>query len=210
MERCPCRTLFFSIQDAKIIVVSSVPLEAGLCLSSLFCSAAGVVAGVCGVGGGIIKGPLMLALGVRPEVATASSATMILATSLSATTVYAGLGAFSQVMDYALAMATVGFIATAVGQALLHVYTKRKMQGDGEEQGHQNSSVIIKIMATIMVISACTMGYAAALEVREVVKNPSLISKFGHICPPAKGDSAAAGPEFEDNIGCSNPMLLTI
>eukprot|EP00967_Tisochrysis_lutea_P149395 scaffold287106_cov18-Tisochrysis_lutea.AAC.1 len=31
-------------------------------------------------------------------------------------------------MDYALAMATLGFIATAVGQALLHVYTKKKMQ----------------------------------------------------------------------------------
>mmetsp|Transcript_13773 Transcript_13773/g.37210 ORF Transcript_13773/g.37210 Transcript_13773/m.37210 type:complete len:806 (+) Transcript_13773:143-2560(+) len=174
------------------------------------CSAAGVVAGVCGVGGGIIKGPLMLALGVRPEVATASSATMILATSLSATTVYAGLGTFSQVMDYALAMATLGFIATAVGQALLHVYTKKKMQrGSREEQGHRNSSVIIKIMATIMVISACTMGYAAVLEVHKVVKNPSLISKFGHICPQAKGDSSAADQGFEDDNG-SNSMFLTI
>ena len=56
-----------------------------------------MVAGVCGVGGGIIKGPLMLSLGVRPEVAAATSATMILATSCSATTVYAGLGAFKPV-----------------------------------------------------------------------------------------------------------------
>jgi uncharacterized membrane protein YfcA len=47
----------------------------------LYCSLAGVVAGMFGVGGGIVKGPLMLHLGVLPEVAAATSATMILFTS---------------------------------------------------------------------------------------------------------------------------------
>jgi uncharacterized membrane protein YfcA len=45
------------------------------------CSFAGVIAGMFGVGGGIVKGPLMLHLGVLPEVAAATSATMILFTS---------------------------------------------------------------------------------------------------------------------------------
>lgn len=44
----------------------------------------------------------LICAGVRPEVAAASSATMILATSLSATTVYAGLGAFSKVHEQRL------------------------------------------------------------------------------------------------------------
>jgi uncharacterized membrane protein YfcA len=35
-------------------------------------------AGLFGVGGGIIKAPLMLEMGVCPEVAAATSATMIL------------------------------------------------------------------------------------------------------------------------------------
>jgi hypothetical protein len=45
------------------------------------CSFAGLIAGMFGVGGGIVKGPLMLALGVLPEVAAATSATMILFTA---------------------------------------------------------------------------------------------------------------------------------
>ncbi len=40
------------------------------------CSFAGMAAGVFGVGGGIIKGPLMLEMGVLPEVAAATSATV--------------------------------------------------------------------------------------------------------------------------------------
>ena len=47
----------------------------------LWCSCAGIIAGMFGVGGGIVKGPLMLHLGVLPEVAAATSATMILFTS---------------------------------------------------------------------------------------------------------------------------------
>jgi uncharacterized membrane protein YfcA len=45
------------------------------------CSFAGVIAGMFGVGGGIVKGPLMLHLGSLPEVAAATSATMILFTA---------------------------------------------------------------------------------------------------------------------------------
>jgi uncharacterized membrane protein YfcA len=47
----------------------------------LLFSGAGVAAGLFGVGGGIVKGPLMLQLKVLPEVAAATSATMILFTS---------------------------------------------------------------------------------------------------------------------------------
>lgn len=44
----------------------------------LLCSLAGVFAGLFGVGGSIIKGPLMLELGVDPQVASATAATMSL------------------------------------------------------------------------------------------------------------------------------------
>lgn len=37
------------------------------------CSVAGLVAGLFGVGGGIVKGPLMLELGVRPDVSAVKS-----------------------------------------------------------------------------------------------------------------------------------------
>lgn len=40
-------------------------------------SLAGLIAGMFGVGGGIVKGPLMLEMGVLPDVAAATSATMM-------------------------------------------------------------------------------------------------------------------------------------
>lgn len=57
------------------------------------CSFAGLAAGTFGVGGGIIKGPLMLEMGVLPEVAAATSATMIFFTSASASVVFISFGA---------------------------------------------------------------------------------------------------------------------
>ena len=50
------------------------------------CMFAGVAAGLLGIGGGMVKGPLLLEMGVLPQVASATSATMILFTA-SATTI---------------------------------------------------------------------------------------------------------------------------
>jgi uncharacterized membrane protein YfcA len=36
----------------------------------MICSTAGLVAGLFGIGGGVVKGPLMLELGVAPDVST--------------------------------------------------------------------------------------------------------------------------------------------
>lgn len=52
------------------------------------CVVAGLFAGTFGVGGGIVKGPLMLEMGVGPQVAAASAACMILYTSAAASAAY--------------------------------------------------------------------------------------------------------------------------
>lgn len=80
----------------------------------LFCSVAGFVAGLFGIGGGIVKGPIMLALGVHPAVASATSACMILFTSFTATTSFMIFGLV--VPDYACFCLVMGFVATTVGQ----------------------------------------------------------------------------------------------
>ncbi|CAM9639347.1 unnamed protein product [Phaeothamnion confervicola] len=78
------------------------------------CFFAGFFAGLFGVGGGIVKGPLMLEMGVHPLVASASSACMILYTSFTATTSFWVFGLLK--MDYAVALFCVGVVATFVGQ----------------------------------------------------------------------------------------------
>merc|ERR1719486_1430829 len=58
----------------------------------LVCTSAGIFAGLFGVGGGIVKGPLMLEMGVQPAVASASAAAMILFTSASASVSFGVFG----------------------------------------------------------------------------------------------------------------------
>merc|ERR1712194_77680 len=87
------------------------------------CCLAGLFAGMFGVGGGIVKGPLMLAMGVHPSVASATSACMILFTSLTATTSFIVFGLM--IFDYSIACFIVGFIATFVGQVILNQMMKK-------------------------------------------------------------------------------------
>ncbi|KAJ1445674.1 hypothetical protein M885DRAFT_625964 [Pelagophyceae sp. CCMP2097] len=78
------------------------------------CFFAGMCAGLFGIGGGIVNGPLMLQLGVPAGVAAATTATMILLTAVIAATTFLTFGLVQA--DYALRLFAVGVAATAVGQ----------------------------------------------------------------------------------------------
>merc|ERR1711990_1011654 len=79
----------------------------------IICTLAGLFAGMFGIGGGIVKGPLMLEMGIIPEVSAATAAFMILYTAASATVSYA---AFGQVdWTYSALMFPIGIICTALG-----------------------------------------------------------------------------------------------
>ena len=85
----------------------------------LISTLAGFCAGMFGIGGGIIKGPLMLAMGVHPSVASATSACMILFTSFTATTTFSVYGLL--VHDYAVACVILGFLSTLLGQTIMNI-----------------------------------------------------------------------------------------
>lgn len=93
----------------------------------VFCTAAGFFAGMFGVGGGIVKGPLMLAMGVHPAVASATSACMIFFTSFVATTSFAVFGVLEH--EYSVFSCIVGFTATLVGQTTM-TYLVKKFKRD--------------------------------------------------------------------------------
>ena len=58
----------------------------------MICILAGFCAGMFGIGGGIVKGPLMLEIGVHPAVAAATTAVMIFFTAVVATTSFIAFG----------------------------------------------------------------------------------------------------------------------
>lgn len=118
-------------------------------LFPLGCILAGVVAGLFGVGGAIIAGPLMLEMGVVPEVASSSSALLVLYSSASATAKFA---LFDQIAwDWSVMLCGVAFVVTSVAQIYILGYVRRT--------GRQ--SIIVLCIATSVCLGACLMTYTA-------------------------------------------------
>lgn len=119
--------------------------------------------------GGIVKGPLMLEMGVLPDVAAATSATMILLTSASACMVYFTFGTLQY--DYAVVLAVCGFLTTLVGQ--LVVYKIIKLLG--------RRSIIVFAMALFMGMSSVVVVWQAA-KLTLVSARAHDLWHWGHIC----------------------------
>ena len=118
----------------------------------LLCCFAGFFAGMFGIGGGIVKGPLMLAMGVHPAVSAASSSCMILFTSLTATTSFLVFGLL--LTDYAVLCVAIGFLATYVGQVGLAVLMKR----------YKRNSLIAFSIGAVVLLSALLMTIQFIVE----------------------------------------------
>lgn len=112
---------------------------------------AGFVAGLFGIGGGIIKGPLMLALGVHPAVAAATSACMILFTSFTATSSFAVYGLLIE--DYAILCLIMGFVATLLGQVIMSMILEK----------YQHNSYIAFCIGCVVLLSAICMTLESAI-----------------------------------------------
>ncbi|WIA31149.1 hypothetical protein OEZ86_001161 [Tetradesmus obliquus] len=135
------------------------------------CSSAGLVAGLFGIGGGVVKGPLMLELGVPPDVAAATSATMIMFTAGSACVVYSRFGQI--LADYGAILVAFGFCTTLCSQLL--TFALIKMIG--------RRSVIVFMMVTLMSIACGIMYVQSGLVTRELLQNPGELGRFGRLCP---------------------------
>lgn len=119
------------------------------------CCLAGFFAGMFGIGGGIVKGPLMLAMGVHPAVSSASSACMILFTSFTATTSFVVFGLL--VWDYGWICLVVGFVATLVGQIGLSYLMKK----------YQRNSYIAFSIGAVVLLSAFLMTVQSMVSMAE-------------------------------------------
>jgi len=122
----------------------------------LVCTIAGVFAGLFGVGGGIVKGPLMLEMGVLPVIASATAATMILFTSSAACLSFYLFGMLPK--QYAYAYFVLGFVCTAVGQAAVNQWMKT-----AKRQSPPVLSIgLVLALSTIMVTFKGYLSWIAA------------------------------------------------
>jgi uncharacterized membrane protein YfcA len=118
----------------------------------LICTVAGLFAGLFGVGGGIVKGPLMLEMGVNPSVAAATAATMIFFTTSAACVSFAMFGLLE--LEYGFTGFCMGLVCTAVGQAGINVWMKN---------AKRQSPPVLSIGA-VMALSTMLVGIEAYIK----------------------------------------------
>jgi uncharacterized membrane protein YfcA len=138
-------------------------------LYPLLSTIAGVCASMFGIGGGVVKGPLMLSLGVCPEVAAATSSTMILFTSAGASLFYFNAGFVQR--DYALALLVTAFVVTWAGQ----LASQRLVKALGRR------SIIVFVMAGMMMVAAVVAVLQSAFATRAAVREGDLWD-WGSVC----------------------------
>lgn len=131
------------------------------------CFFAGFFAGMFGVGGGIVKGPLMLQMGVHPLVAAATTAVMIMFTSVAATTMFIAFGTLT--WDYAWYLFILGLVTTSIGQFGVGYLVNK----------YKRYSYISMSIGAVVLISTILMGLQSIFSLIEAQEGGS---ETGTLC----------------------------
>jgi uncharacterized membrane protein YfcA len=137
------------------------------------CTMAGVCAGLLGIGGGMVKGPIMLEMGVLPPVQSATANFMILFTSSSTTLQFAINGQFpgERQYDYMAWFALMGCVGGLCGQKVVAFLVKK----------YKRESIMVYLLALTIGLSALAMGIIGAQStLRDLEKGVHL--GFNGIC----------------------------
>ena len=119
---------------------------------AFFTLVAGVVAGLIGIGGGMVLGPLMLVMGIHPRVSTATTATMVVLTSSSVAVLFVTAGLVP--WQYAVCFFYICFCGALVGKTKIDGYVKKTGR----------ASILIFLLATI--IAFATLGCVVIVLLR--------------------------------------------
>jgi uncharacterized membrane protein YfcA len=145
---------------------------------------AGTVAGLIGVGGGMLLGPLMLVMGIHPMVSTATTATMIVLTSSSVAILFVTSGLVP--WTYAVTFFFVCCMGALVGKTVIDRYIRRT----------KKASLLVFLLATI--ISFATVGTVVIVLVRVAEAN-WCFAGFNKFCDV---------PNQDTDIVCKDEQLL--
>lgn len=139
---------------------------------AFFTFVAGVVAGLIGIGGGMVLGPLMLVMGIYPRVSTATTATMIVLTSSGVAISYVTSGLVP--WEYCVTFFCTCFIGALVGKTKIDNYVKKTGK----------ASVLIFLLAMIIALATCGALIIALLRLHN---NDWCFPLFKPLCYADKG-----------------------
>ena len=135
------------------------------------CISAGVIAGLLGLGGGLVLTPLMLELGVAPPVSAASTQVTLLVSSFASAVVYAVNDAVP--WDYGAALAAVALLATLLGQWLVAWLVRRLGRG----------SVVVIVLAAMFSVSTGAALAVVIVTAVDLARRPEKLTLSKGVCP---------------------------
>ena len=140
---------------------------------AIFTFIAGVVAGLIGIGGGMVLGPLMLIMGIHPRVSSATTATMVVLTSSSVAVLFVTAGLVP--WEYAVTFFFTCLVGAYIGKTRIDGYVKRTGR----------ASLLIFLLATI--IALATIGCVVIVLIR-LAGNGWCFSGFNKFCDLSEDD----------------------
>jgi uncharacterized membrane protein YfcA len=124
----------------------------------MMCLPCGIAAGLLGVGGGMVVGPLLIELGARPSTVSATSTFTILVTASSSAVQFVLMGKLP--VFYALFFALIGGIGTFIGQLAVERIIKR----------YRSTSIIVFGISAVVCVSTLAMGYTGMRSIVRIMQ----------------------------------------
>jgi uncharacterized membrane protein YfcA len=114
---------------------------------------AGLAAGLLGIGGGMVIGPLFIEIGMQPQVGTSSCAYMILWTAMSGVIQYYLAGKLG--LQFVLFFACFGFVSGQLGQKGVNRILKRTGR----------PSIVVLLLGGIIGLACCVMTISTLVDI---------------------------------------------
>jgi len=128
---------------------------------------AGILAAMCGIGGGMVMGPILVESKIAPPVASATTATTLVVLSTSTLLIYVCRGVAP--FEYALCLSLFSLVGAAAGKVLVGWWVQKT--------GKQ--SIIVWTLAGVTVLSMVLMGFEGFLT---FARNPSTALAVKNLC----------------------------
>lgn len=136
---------------------------------------AGTLAALCGIGGGMVMGPILLDLGFLPQVQSATTATTLFV--MSSSTCIAFLVGGVAPVDYAFWLAFFTGVGAVCGKAIIGWVVKR----------FRRPSIIMFLLAGIICVSVLVMGITGIVDVVDEINSGGSLG-FRSFCSESDSD----------------------
>jgi uncharacterized membrane protein YfcA len=154
----------------------------------------GIVAGLIGIGGGMVLGPLMLVMNIHPRVASATTATMMVLTSSSVAIIFVTSGLVP--WTYAAVLSGTCLVGSLLGKSKIDGYVKQTGR----------PSLLIFILA--MIIAIATAGCAVILLL-QLHESHWCLDGLNAFCPAAAAATTTTTTTVASHTDCAFRRMLT-